>query len=150
MLLPPQAVRPYVPRHTTDRTDAKGLLEAVRNDSIHPVPVKSEAQQALGALHRLRSSWLAARTARLNTVRGVLREFGITIPLGARRVCSTVAAHLADADSRLPAALRPALQSALDDIGELDRRRRAVDRHIAALAVLTPAVAALRVTDRAN
>src|SRR5215470_5461073 len=104
VLLPPQAVRPYVPRNKTDRTDAKGLLEAARNDSIHPVPVKSEAQQALTALHRLRSSWLAARTARLNTVRGVLREFGIIIPIGARRVCTAVAAQLADADCRLPAA----------------------------------------------
>ena len=50
VLLPPQAVRPYVPRNKTDRADAKGLLEAARNESIHPVPVKSEAQQALTAL----------------------------------------------------------------------------------------------------
>ena len=56
ILLPPQAVRPYVPRNKTDRTDAKGLLEAARNESIRPVPVKSEAQQARTALHRLRST----------------------------------------------------------------------------------------------
>ena len=103
VLLPPQAVRPYVPRNKTDRADAKGLLEAARNESIHPVPVKSEAQQALTALHRLRSTWLAARTARLNTVRGVLREFGIGIPVGARRVRPTVAALLAAAEAALPA-----------------------------------------------
>src|SRR5262250_3019489 len=63
VLLPPHAVRPYVPRNKTDRTDAKGLLEAARNESIHPVPVKSATHQALAALHRLRSAWLAARTA---------------------------------------------------------------------------------------
>jgi len=40
-LLPPHAVRPYVPRNKTDRTDAKALLEAFRNEDIHPVPVKS-------------------------------------------------------------------------------------------------------------
>jgi transposase len=144
VLLPPQAVRPYVPRNKTDRADAKGLLEAARNESIHPVPVKSESQQALTALHRLRSTWLAARVARLNTVRGVLREFGIGIPAGARRVRPTVAALLADADTALPAALRPALQSALDEIGDLERRLREVERQIAALATVTPAVAALR------
>src|SRR5262245_46717490 len=66
VLLPPHAVRPYVPRNKTDRADAKGLLEAARNESIHAVPLKSEAQQTLTALHRLRSAWLAARTARLN------------------------------------------------------------------------------------
>src|SRR5512139_3330795 len=43
VLLPPHAVRPYVPRNKTDRADAKGLLEAFRNEGIHPVPVKSVA-----------------------------------------------------------------------------------------------------------
>jgi transposase len=65
VLLPPHAVRPYVVRNKTDRTDAKGLLEAVRNDETRPVPVKSEIQQAVTTLHRLRSTWLATRTARL-------------------------------------------------------------------------------------
>src|SRR5439155_739890 len=72
VLVPPHVVRPYVPRNKTDRTDAKGLLEAFRNEDVHPVPVKSESQQALAALHRLRSTWLAARTARPNTVRAPL------------------------------------------------------------------------------
>jgi transposase len=76
VLVPPHAARPYVLRNKTDRTDAKGLLEAFRNDDLRPVPVKSETQQALAALHRLRSTWVATRTARLNTVRGILREFG--------------------------------------------------------------------------
>ena len=35
VLLPPHAVRPYVLRNKTDRTDAKGMLEAYRNDDIH-------------------------------------------------------------------------------------------------------------------
>ncbi len=63
VLLPPHAVRPYVPRNKTDRADTEGLLEASRNQRIRPVPVKSIAQQTLTALHRLRSTWLATRTA---------------------------------------------------------------------------------------
>ena len=86
VLLPPHAVRPYVLRNKTDGADAKGLLEAQRNEAIRPVPVKSEAQQVLTALHRLRSTWMAARTARLNTLRGLLRELGFFIPVGARQV----------------------------------------------------------------
>jgi transposase len=31
VLLPPHLVRPYVKRNKTDRTDAKGILEASRN-----------------------------------------------------------------------------------------------------------------------
>ena len=63
VLLPPQYVRPYVRRNKSDRQDAAGLLEAYRCAEIHAVPVKSVAQQTLASLHRLRSGWLATRTA---------------------------------------------------------------------------------------
>src|SRR6266850_8276771 len=93
-LLPAHDVRRYVRRNKTDRTDTKGMLEANRNEEIHPVPVKTIEQQAIASLHRLRSTWLATRTARLNTVRGLLREFGIFIPVGAPHVVPHVRALL--------------------------------------------------------
>ena len=73
--LPPHHVSRYRTGHKTDRADAKALLEAHRNEEIRPVPVKSVEQQALTASHRLRSRYLSTRTARINTLRGVLREF---------------------------------------------------------------------------
>ena len=69
-LLPPHEVRRYVRRNKTDRTDAKALLEAARNEEIHPVPVKSTSQQAVASFHRIRTTWIRTRTARLNTLRG--------------------------------------------------------------------------------
>lgn len=54
-------MRPYVTRNKTDRTDAKGILEAYRNADIRPVPVKSVPQQVLVTLHRFRSGWLGCR-----------------------------------------------------------------------------------------
>ncbi len=144
VLLPPHATRPYVFRNKTDRTDTRGLLEAYRNEDIHPVPVKSVPQQALTALHRLRSTWLVARTGRLNTVRGLLREFGCTIPLGAHHVLPRAWDLLADADSGLPDALRPALAEACTEIRDLEGRIRVVEAQLQALADQTPAVARLR------
>jgi transposase len=144
LLLPAHAVRPYVPRNKTDRTDAKGLLEAQRNEQIHPVPVKTLDQQTLGSLHRLRSAWLAARTARINTVRGVLRELGITIPVGSKRVVPRLQELLEDADSGLPDALRPALDEARGEILELERRMRSVEHQLRALARQMPKVGQLR------
>ena len=79
-LLPAKYVKPYVLRSKTDRADTSALLEAFRNKEIHPVPVKTVAQQAIASLHRLRSAWMATRTSRINTVRGILRELGITLP----------------------------------------------------------------------
>ena len=142
--LPPHATRPYVFRNKTDRTDTRGLLEAYRNEDIHPVPVKSVPQQALTALHRLRSTWLAARTARLNTVRGLLREFGCIIPVGADHVLPKAGNLLADPDSGLPDALRPALAEACTEIRQMEERIQLIENQLEALADQMPAVARLR------
>ena len=48
------------------RTDTEGLLEAARCGGMQPVPVKTVEQQTLQALHRVRTQWQAARTARIN------------------------------------------------------------------------------------
>ena len=142
VLLPPHAVRPYVVRNKTDRTDAKALLEATRNDEVRPVPVKSATQQALAALHRLRSAWLATRTARINIVRGLLREFGVVIPIGARHVVPALGS-LEDADVGVPSLLRPALAEAAREIRELEGRIRTVEHQLEAVAEQTPVVSRL-------
>lgn len=144
VLLPPHAVRPYASRNKTDRLDAQALLEAHRNRAIHPVPVKSVAQQALTALHRLRSNWLATRTARLNTLRGLLRELGVTIPVGASNVLPRVMGLIEDPDSQLPDALRPVMHQMCLEIRWLEDRIAEVERHLAQLARQTPVVARLQ------
>ncbi len=143
-LLPPSRTRPYVTGNKTDRSDAKGLLEAQRNEQIQPVLVESLNQQALSALHRLRSAWLAARTARINTLRGLLREFGIAIPLGSNRVVPIVQGLLEDADSGLPDSIRPALDEARAEVLELERRMRSIEHQLRALARQTPLIRGLR------
>jgi len=82
VLLPPHHARPYIRRNKTDRTDAKGILEASRNEDIRPVPVKSVDQQVLTSLHRLRSGWMTERTARLNALRGPPARAGRIHPDG--------------------------------------------------------------------
>lgn len=143
-LLPPHAVRPYVPRNKTDRADATALLEAARNEAIHPVPVKSVTQQAVTALHRVRSTWLATRTARLNMVRGLLREFGVSIPLGAHHVVPRLAALLSADTPTIPPALRGTLTIVATEIRELTARIAAVEAQLKALASSLPAVAHLQ------
>jgi transposase len=143
LLLPPHHVRPYVRRNKTDRTDAKGILEASRNEDIHPVPVKTVPQQVLTSLHRLRSGWMTERTARLNALRGLLREQGVFIPVGARQVVPAVWALLEDADSDFPHALRPLFAQACQEIRDIEARIKHVERQLEALTEQLPVVALL-------
>ena len=79
-LLPVPYVCAYRRRNKTDRADCLALLEAAKNPEIVPVAVKSPEHQAIQGLHRCRSAWMETRTARINTLRGLLREFGIVLP----------------------------------------------------------------------
>jgi len=137
-LLPPSHVARYRQGNKTDRADAKALLEAARNEDITPVPVKSVDQQAINALHRLRSGYLGTRTARINAVRGLLREFGILVPQGARTFLTK--AHLALDDDTLPAYLRAALTQALTEIKELQAKADDLKSQLEHLSPLIPAV----------
>ena len=135
-LLPPAKVSHYRDGNKTDRADAKALLEAARNSEIHPVPVKSVEQQATTALHRLRSQYLATRTARINGVRGLMREFGLVIPLGAKNVVPQVRAALAE--DVVPLFLRTAMEDALDEITQLQDRADAIRSQLEHLARQMP------------
>jgi transposase len=143
-LLPPHAVRRDVLRNKTDRADAKGILEAHRNEDIRSVPVKTVEQHVLASLHRLRSGTMATRTARPNTVRGLLRELGIPIPLGARRVVPEVWALISDGDTPVPDSLRPAWSEAAREVSELEIRTRSVEEQLEALSRQSPLITQLR------
>jgi transposase len=129
-LLPAKYVRAFVKRNKTDAGDAAALLDAARSGEILPVRVKSIEQQALQGLHRLRSGWMATRTARINALRGLCREFGIAIPVGARMGVEGIARVLADSHSPVPALLRPTMKLLLEEIRLLEARVQQLEREL--------------------
>ena len=144
VLIPPHIVRRYVAGNKTDKNDTKALLEAYRNEEIHPVPVKSEAEQGVTSLHRLRNGWMSTRTARINEVRGLLREFGLTIPVGAGRFLERASQIIHDESNCLPSPLRRALETALEEIAALEHKVDGMDKSIAQIARQTPKVRELQ------
>jgi transposase len=138
-LLPPRYVRAYVKRNKTDAADAVALLEAARCGEIKAVAVKSVEQQALQALHRTRSAWMAARTGRINMLRGFCREFGLVVPEGAVRGLAQMARYLADERSGLPAMIRGSMRLVLEEIRLMEARIENLERELVALARHSPA-----------
>jgi transposase len=130
VLLPVQYVRAYVRRNKSDRTDADALLEARRCGGLLPVPVKTPTQQALQGTHRIRAQWQATRTARINGVRGLLREHGLPLRVGASTIRREVPRLIED--ERIPGALRPVLLALLEEIRDLETRVAQVDAQLAA------------------
>ena len=144
VLISPQYVKPYVLRNKTDRADVKGLLEAYRNSAIHPVPVKTIPQQQLTALHRIRSTWIETRTKRINVLRGLLREFGFVIPMGARHLVPGVMGLIEDAETDIPPVVREMFHQVCGEIRELESRIQSVEHELKALASQMPEVERLR------
>lgn len=87
-----------------------------------PVRIKSVEQQALQALHRTRSLWMATRTSRINALRGFCREFGITIAPGSRVGLEQIARVLADPQSAIPPLLRETLSLLIEETRLLEAR----------------------------
>lgn len=128
-LLPAQHVGAYRRRNKTDAADAEALLEAARNAQIKDVPVKNETQQLVLAVHSLREGWKAARTARINALRGHLLGFGQAIPLGAEKAIAQATAGI----EKVPEALHDLLHQLLDEIRQLTHRMADAERQIIAL-----------------
>jgi len=138
-----------VRRNKTDRTDTEALLEANRCGGLQPVPVKTLERQTLQALHRVRTQWQTARTARINVLRNLLREQGLSVPVGGRTVVARVSAIVADAAVALPDLLRLALSLLIDEVRTLEAWVAEIDQHLGRVAAATsPAGSASRRASR--
>lgn len=73
-------VRPYVRGNKNDAADARAISSAAHQPGLRWVPAKSEQQQAVPALHRVRSQYVKTRTQMVNGLRGLLYEFGVVLP----------------------------------------------------------------------
>src|SRR5688572_29729864 len=76
-LLPTRQVRPFVCGNKDDAADARAIWLASRQPDIRRVAIKSEQQQAVLSLHRMRAHWDSVRTATINALRALMYEFGV-------------------------------------------------------------------------
>ena len=124
-LMSPEYVRPYVKAQKNDDRDAEAIAEAATRPTMRFVPVKSEAQSDVQALHRARERLVAERTALINHLRSLLLERGIVVPKGRKQLEDRLTTF---ADEE-PATLSPRLRVLVEDLRE---EWRYLDRRIAA------------------
>ncbi|MCP3713420.1 IS110 family transposase [Paraburkholderia sp. CNPSo 3274] len=121
-LIAPQFVKPYVKTNKNDAADAEAICEAVARPNMRFVPIKTVEQQSVLSLHRVRQSFVRARTAQANQIRGLLSEFGLVVPQGIHQLAGRVPSILEDAANELTGSFRQLIQRLLEHMKELDRQ----------------------------
>ena len=126
----PAFVVPYRKSGKNDGNDAEAICEVVTRPNMRFVPVKSEEQQALLALHRVRQGFVEERTALINRLRAVLTEFGVVLPNRSPHVRREAIA----AAEALPTLARRAVEDLRAHLALLDERIGGYDRELQAQA----------------
>lgn len=111
-LIPAQFVKPFLKSNKNDFLDAEAIAEAVARQNMRFVPIKTDDQLDLQALHRVRDRLVHRRTAVINQIRGFLLERGITFAKGPANLRHQMPALLEDADQNLT----PRMRSLLDHL----------------------------------
>jgi len=133
-LMAPQFVKPYVKGNKNDANDAEAICEAVARPNMRFVAVKTIEQQDIQAVHRIRSTLVQQRTAKVNQIRGLLAEYGIVIERRVDKLRKALPLLLEDAENGLSLDFRLLLQSLQQDLVALDDRADEMDKKIRQLA----------------
>jgi transposase len=131
-LMPARYVRPYVKTNKHDIADAEACCEAVQRPGMRFVPIKTEEQQSMLMLHRIRDLLIRQRTASVNALRGHLAEYGIVAARGSARARELMA--LATTPDCVPGLAREALSHLVEQIRDTERRIATFDKQIMAIA----------------
>jgi transposase len=119
-LLHPKYIRPFVRTNKTDAADAEAIWIAAQQPGIRAVAVKSEEQQAILALHRMREQLVKFRTMQVNQIRGLLGEFGFVFRNGRRAGLAEVRAAMAKLDEAVPGVLMTGIHQQLERLERID------------------------------
>ena len=129
-LMPAKGVKPFVGGNKSDAHDARAIWTAVQQPGVKAVAVKTEEQQAMLALHRMRQQLVKFRTAQINGLRGLLTEYGEVMAqgkVGLRKGLAEALQRLAD---RLPTMVIDTLREQWARIGKLDDAIGEIERRL--------------------
>ncbi len=105
-LIPAQFVKPFVKSNKNDFLDAEAIAEAVERKNMRFVPIKTDDQLDLQALHRVRDRLIARRTSVINQLRAFLLERGMTFAKTPAKLKVAMPEILENADANLTPRMR--------------------------------------------
>jgi len=120
-LIAAQHVKPFRRGQKNDYRDAEAVISAALSPGIHFVGIKTTAQQAEQALHRVRSRLLSHRNAAANELRGLLGEYGCVFALGHKALRAGAVAFI-DSEQAQTLGLVELITDVLEEMLSLEQR----------------------------
>jgi len=138
-LIHPGYVRAFVRTNKTDAADARAIWTAAQQPDMPVVPVKTEDQQALLSLHRIREELVDTRTRQSNQLRGLLGEYGLHFPQGRKVFLTSLRLRRDEIDKTVPPFLLYALERQLEGLKQLDEQINLIECDMATWMQSQPA-----------
>ncbi|HEU5450477.1 MAG TPA: IS110 family transposase, partial [Terriglobales bacterium] len=133
-LIPAQFVKPFLKSNKNDYLDAEAIAEAVARQNMRFVPIKTDDQLDLQALHRVRDRLVGRRTALINQIRGFLLERGLVFAQGVATLRKQIPWLLEDAEQNLTPRLRRLLEHLWQEWKQLEQEIEEVSAEIQLVA----------------
>jgi transposase len=105
-LIAAQFVKPFVKSNKNDFVDAEAIAEAVERKNMRFVPIKTDDQLDLQAIHRVRDRLISRRTAVINQLRAFLLERGMVFAQKPAKLKAAMADILENAEADLTPLMR--------------------------------------------
>jgi transposase len=105
-LIAAQFVKPFVKTNKNDFVDAEAIAEAVERKNMRFVPIKTDDQLDLQAMHRIRDRLVSRRTAVINQIRAFLLERGMVFAQKPAKLKAAMADVLGNAENTLTPMMR--------------------------------------------
>lgn len=130
-LMPAKFVKAFNIGNKNDAADARAIWLAVQQPG-KAVAVKTEAQQAVLALHRMRQQSVKFRTMQMNSLRGLLAEYGEVMGKSRAALDKAIPEILARLADRLPTMLIDTLREQWHNLTKLDTQIAEIESRLRA------------------
>ena len=143
-LIPAQFVKPFVKSNKNDFIDAEAIAEAVDRQNMRFVPIKTDDQLDLQALHRVRDRLITRRTSVINQLRAFLLERGLVFAKSPAKLRERMPEVLENADEDLTPRMRNLLVLLWNEWKELEQQIVDMNYEVEQIASSDPACTRLR------
>jgi len=121
-LIPAQFVKPFVKSNKNDFLDAEAIAEAVDRQNMRFVPIKTDDQLDLQALHRVRDRLITRRTSVINQLRAFLLERGLVFAKSPAKLREHMPEILENAEQDLTPRMRNLLAMLWNEWKDLEQQ----------------------------